>query len=547
MRKFLSVILLILVLALSVMPAFAQERPSIPEILTNDADGRFTTLLAAVEAAGLVETLSGEGPFTLLAPTNDAFAAALEALGMTPLDVLSNPELLTAILTYHVLPGQYFFRNLTGGPSIATVQGEEVDFDLTDGAFTVNGINIGDVDNIASNGIIQVIDGVLIPPSIAATLTAPAEQTAEPTAEPTTGEAAVRANLPEALAADADGRFTTLLAAVEAAGLVDALNGDGPFTVFAPTNDAFVAALDYLGLDASDLLGDTELLTRILSYHVAPGQFFFRDLIGGATISTLLGDSIGSSLTLGQNELAQFTVNGITISDVDNVAGNGVFYAIDGVLLPPALAEAAAANRAHIRVAHLSADAGAVDVYVNDALLLEGVTFGTVGAWLEVPAGAKNIAIVPTGETSDNSNLKRIEAGSWVTIAAAGLVANETLSIEYLVEDYSPLAENQARITVFHGLTGLPAVDVLADGGALIIGLAYPGTFGDNDGLDTRDVGNATYTLQIVLSGTTEPVLLQAELGAQIGINYFIAATGTLGNPSLVIIPTNVAEVTSAQ
>jgi len=134
-----------------------------------------------------------------------------------------------------------------------------------------------------------------------------------------------------------------------------------------------------------------------------------------------------------------------------------------------------------------------------------------------------------------------------VTIAAAGLVANETLSIEYLVEDYSPLAENQARITVFHGLTGLPAVDVLADGGALIIGLAYPGTFGDNDGLDTRDVGNATYTLQIVLSGTTEPVLLQAELGAQIGINYFIAATGTLGNPSLVIIPTNVAEVTSAQ
>jgi uncharacterized surface protein with fasciclin (FAS1) repeats len=411
--------------------------------------------------------------------------------------------------------------------------------------FTVNGINISDVDNLASNGIVQVIDGVLIPPSIAATLV-PAEQpAAEPTAAPA-GQAETRPNLPEALAADPNGRFTTLLAAVEAAGLVDALNGEGPFTVFAPTNAAFDEALAYLGIDAEDLLEDTELLTRILVYHVAPGRFFLRNLIGGASLPTLQGDSIGDQLTLGEGQGGAFVVNGIRISDVDNVAGNGVFFAIDGVLLPPSIAAEAAANRAHIRVAHLSADAGAVDVYVNDALLLEGVTFGTVGDWLEVPAGAKNIAVVPTGESPENSNLKRIEAGSWVTIAAIGLVTNDTLSLEYLVEDYSPLAEGRARVTVFHALPGAPAVDILANGSPLIIGLAYPGTFGDNDGLDTREVGNATFALQVVVSGTTEPALLSATLGAQPGINYFIAATGTLEFPSLVIIPTNVAEVTGA-
>lgn len=153
----------------------------LPSWLTNSIVDRavstedLSSLVDLVTAAGLVETLAGPGPFTVFAPTNDAVAEAVavlsEALGTTDIP----PELLTGVLTYHVVPGIYSASAITEGLTLPTVQGEELTFSLEGGA-SVNGNSISATDILANNGIVHIIDGVLLPPSIAATLptTAPA-------------------------------------------------------------------------------------------------------------------------------------------------------------------------------------------------------------------------------------------------------------------------------------------------------------------------------------------------------------------------------------
>ena len=130
--------------------------------------GAFPTLVAAVQAAGLVDVLSGDGPFTVFAPTEEAFAAALDALDMSPAELLGNTELLTAVLTYHVLPLQAPAELVVtlDGQSVATVNGAEVTVTIEDGTVRVNDATVVTTDIEASNGIIHVIDTVLIPPSI---------------------------------------------------------------------------------------------------------------------------------------------------------------------------------------------------------------------------------------------------------------------------------------------------------------------------------------------------------------------------------------------
>jgi uncharacterized surface protein with fasciclin (FAS1) repeats len=126
------------------------------------------------------------------------------------------------------------------------------------------------------------------------------------------------------------GQFTTLLAAAEAADLVGALNADGPLTVFAPTDDAFATALDALGLTAEELLGDTETLTSILTYHVVDGKVLSTDLSDGMTAPTLNGADITVDLSDGVK------INDATVTTADVAASNGVIHIIDTVLLPPA-------------------------------------------------------------------------------------------------------------------------------------------------------------------------------------------------------------------
>lgn len=123
------------------------------------ADGNFTTLVAAVEAAGLVDTLKGDGPFTVFAPTDEAFAALPEGTVEALLDDIPT---LTAILTYHVVPGAVMSGDLSDGMTAETVNGQSVTIGVSDGV-TVDGANVVLADIEASNGVIHVIDAVILP------------------------------------------------------------------------------------------------------------------------------------------------------------------------------------------------------------------------------------------------------------------------------------------------------------------------------------------------------------------------------------------------
>lgn len=138
--------------------AFAMDKMDIVDTAAGNSD--FETLVAAVQAAGLVETLKGEGPFTVFAPTDDAFAA----LGSTVDDLLKpeNKDKLTAILTYHVVPGKVMSGDLTDDMMAATVQGEDITIDLDNGAM-VNDAKVVTADIETSNGVIHVIDKVILP------------------------------------------------------------------------------------------------------------------------------------------------------------------------------------------------------------------------------------------------------------------------------------------------------------------------------------------------------------------------------------------------
>ena len=129
--------------------------------------GAFPTLVAAVQAAGLVDVLSGEGPFTVFAPTEEAFAAALGALGMSAEDLLGDTELLTAVLAYHVLPVAAPAEVVVtlDGQSVATVGGAEVAISVDGASVMVNDASVVAADIMASNGVIHVIDAVLLPPA----------------------------------------------------------------------------------------------------------------------------------------------------------------------------------------------------------------------------------------------------------------------------------------------------------------------------------------------------------------------------------------------
>ena len=127
----------------------------------------FSTLVAAVEAAGLVDTLSGEGPFTVFAPTDDAFAAALDSLGITAEELLADTDTLTSILTYHVIAGEVPSTDVVtlDGQSVETVNGASVDITVDGDTVMVNDATVTAVDVEASNGVIHVIDTVLLPPT----------------------------------------------------------------------------------------------------------------------------------------------------------------------------------------------------------------------------------------------------------------------------------------------------------------------------------------------------------------------------------------------
>jgi transforming growth factor-beta-induced protein len=280
-------------------------------------DGRFETLVAALQAADLVSTLSGEGPFTVFAPTDDAFAALPDGVVAGLLEDIPS---LTEVLTYHVVSGTVLAETVVGLTSAATLQGEEVTIEVIDGTVKIDGATVLITDIIGSNGVIHVIDSVILPTEIAASLSSP-EVTK------TIVDIAVE-----------DGRFETLVAALQAADLVSTLSGEGPFTVFAPTDDAFAALPDGV---VAGLLEDIPSLTEVLTYHVVSGTVLAETVVGLTSAATLQGEEVTIEvidpnrppLTIGN-----VMIDGATVLITDIIGSNGVIHVIDAVILPSAIA-----------------------------------------------------------------------------------------------------------------------------------------------------------------------------------------------------------------
>lgn len=275
------------------------------------ADSQFSLLVEAVEAAGLVDTLRSAGPFTVFAPTNDAFVALLSETGLSKDAVFANTDLLTGILTYHVLGQRVRAADVPLDTAIPTVQGGSIEINRVSGQLVITDFqgrtsNITFTDIHCSNGVIHRIDRVLVP-----------ELDIVQTAQITPS-------------------LSILVEAVVAAGLVETLRGAGPFTVFAPTNDAFVAVLGELGVSKEELLANTTLLGQILTYHVLPGEVRAADIpfSGGEFTASSLESSpftiLASPLSIDDEASGRPNAN-IVATDV--LCSNGVVHVLDRVLL----------------------------------------------------------------------------------------------------------------------------------------------------------------------------------------------------------------------
>ena len=261
----------------------------------------YSILVEALTKAGLVGTLEGTGPYTVFAPTDDAFTALLNDLGLTSLEDLSAEE-LRPILLYHVIGAEVFSGNLsTGYVSTASNSGPGLTnlsmyIEVSNGVKINNDVNVTAADIDATNGVIHQVDKVILPPDIV--------------------DLAVQ-----------NGGFTSLVGALGTAtgDLVTVLTGDGPFTVFAPTDEAFAAISDVVaGLSPEDLSG-------VLTYHVVSGNVRSSDLSDDMTVATLNGD-ITIDLSNGP-QIRDAAGNTVDIILTDIQGTNGVIHVIDAVLL----------------------------------------------------------------------------------------------------------------------------------------------------------------------------------------------------------------------
>ena len=313
-----------------------------------------TVLEAAVVEAGLVETLQGEGPFTVFAPTDAAFTALLTALGVEAADLLGLPQ-LGDILTYHVAGVEAMSTDLSDGQMVTTVNGQDVTISIMGDTVMINGSATVTVANLdATNGVVHVIDAVLVPAIINGctdmmacnySLVANTDDGScvlpgdmcddgdDATVNDMIGEDCMCAGIPATvvdIVVNSEDH-TLLEAAVGAANLVDALSAEGPFTVFAPTDAAITALVEALEITAEDLLALPNL-GEILQYHVVAGAAMSGDLSDGQEIETLLGENVTVTIDMDMNVF----INNAQVTVADIEAGNGVVHVIDAVLLPPA-------------------------------------------------------------------------------------------------------------------------------------------------------------------------------------------------------------------
>lgn len=268
---------------------------------TASSAGSFNTLVSALKAADLVETLQGKGPFTVFAPSDDAFAK-LPKETIASLLKPENKDQLSAILTYHVVPGKVLAKDAFKVDSAGTVNGQRVSVRRNNGRLVINESLITATDIACDNGVIHVIDTVLLPET---------------------------KSIPEV--ASANGQFGTLLAAVTKAELAETLGGKGPFTVFAPTDAAFEKLPK--GTVANLLKKENrDQLVKILTYHVVSGRVYSDAAIAAESAKTLQGQPV--KIRVNANGIA---INEARVVAADVQATNGVIHVIDSVLLPPSL------------------------------------------------------------------------------------------------------------------------------------------------------------------------------------------------------------------
>ena len=329
-------ILAILALGLTVVgcsdddnnPINSTPEPTLDIVETAMANGNFKTLLAAAEAADLVDALKSEGPLTVFAPTDDAFAALPEG---TVEALLQDIDALTAILTYHVAVGEVTAAQVVKMPTVATLNGAELTITVgNDGSVMVDDAMITVTDIKTSNGIIHVIDAVVIPGS-SASKAAVSLSTGFRFGGGWIAYAIQNGHLQwltkrlSLYTVARLGGFKTLATAVKAAGLKRTLKRGGPFTVFAPTEAAFG---DLPEGTIPALLQDPETLSNILLYHVVSGRVTSADVVTLTEATMVNGGTV--SITVGDGVM----VNDANVIIVDIMARNGVIHAIDKVLIP---------------------------------------------------------------------------------------------------------------------------------------------------------------------------------------------------------------------
>ena len=298
-------------------------QPNIVELAI--ATPELSSLVAALTAANLVDALNADGPFTVFAPTNEAFATFLSDYDFASLDDVPT-EVLTQVLLYHVVAGKIVSADLTnpGDTTAMTLQGEDLTVTMPEATITdatgVTDIGITAVDIEASNGVIHTIDKIMLPFFLT-------EQNIVDIAIVT----------PE---------LSSLVAALFAADLVDVLNTDGPFTVLAPTNEAFETFLADNGFATLDDV-PVALLQQVLLNHVIAADLTSTDLVaaGSGYTNTAASGAGNNSMSIYFNTSNGVTFNGISsVSQADIAASNGVIHVVDAVIGLPTVVTFAAAD-----------------------------------------------------------------------------------------------------------------------------------------------------------------------------------------------------------
>lgn len=295
MSKLRSLFSLTLISLACVNIADAQQKTIVE---TAVGAGNFNTLVTAVKAAGLVDALSGQNQLTVFAPTDEAFSKLDPQLLQTLL-LPENKAKLAAVLTYHVVPGRVSAQAAYALPNAASLGEQRLNLKLNGDTPMINDAAVVATDIGCSNGVIHVIDTVLVP------------------ALDTIPETAVKA-----------GTFNTLVAAVGAAGLGEVLGGKGPFTVFAPTDEAFTK-LPAGTVETLLKPENKQKLIDILKYHVVAGRVYDDQAVKATRATTLLGRSVRIGFSA-----AGIKVNDSTVVAKNIDASNGVIHVIDEVLLP---------------------------------------------------------------------------------------------------------------------------------------------------------------------------------------------------------------------